>query len=460
VGSEEVTPTNLTLNNSLSSIEKIPPHNIEAEIAVLGSMLISKDAIAQAINMLNQSSFYKGAHQKIFSAIIDLYDKNKAVDLVTVIEELKRRAVLEDIGGASYITHLTSMIPTAANIVHYAKIVKEKSILRSLINTATHIIQESYDPKISPHEILDKSEQMIFEIASNKLLESKSVPLRDVIKDSIEAIDNLYQRKENVTGIPTGYHELDTMTAGLQRSDLIIIAGRPSMGKSSLAACITEHAGVIEKYPVAFFSLEMSKEQLVQRFLCSHARVNAHKVRTGFLSQSDWPRLTNAAGKLSEAPIFIDDTPALSPLELRAKARRLKSQHDIKLIVVDYLQLMQGMPGIENRQQEISDISRSLKSLARELNVPVIGISQLSRAVEQRAEHRPQLSDLRESGAIEQDADLVILLLREEYYNPTEENKGITEVIVAKQRNGPVGTVKLTFINEYTRFENLSYREV
>ena len=291
-------------------------------------------------------------------------------------------------------------------------------------------------------------------------MESRSVPLKDVIKSSIETIDSLYQRKENITGLATGFRDLDIRTAGLQRSDLIVVAGRPSMGKSALAACMVEHAGVVEKKPVAFFSLEMSKEQLVQRMLCSHARVDAHKVRTGFLSQADWPRLVTAAGKLSEAPIFIDDSPGITVMELRAKARRLKAQHDIQMIVLDYLQLMHGSSAkSDNRQQEISDISRSLKALARELNVPVIAISQLSRAVEQRSDHRPQLSDLRESGAIEQDADLVILLLREEYYNPTEENKGIAEVIIAKQRNGPVGSLNLTFVGEYMRFENLVSRQ-
>ena len=395
-----MTPTKLAIKNSFESIEKIPPHNLEAEVAVLGSMLISKDAISLAVQMLNKDCFYGDAHQRIYNAIVELFDKNKAVDLVTVIEELKSKNHLDGVGGAAYVTHLTSVIPTAANIIHYAKIVREKSTLRSLINTATTIVQDSYASKADTGAILDRAEKMIFDIASNKHLETKTVALKDIIKDSIETIDNLYQRKENITGIPTGFHELDTMTAGLQSSDLVIIAGRPSMGKSALAACIAEHAGVVEKLPVAFFSLEMSKEQLVQRILCSHARVNAHKVRTGFLSQSDWPRLTNAAGKLSEAPIFIDDSPGISALELRAKARRLKSQHDIKLIIVDYLQLMQGAANIENRQQEISEISRSLKALARELRAPVIAISQLSRAVEQRAEHRPQLSDLRESGAI------------------------------------------------------------
>jgi replicative DNA helicase len=299
---------------------------------------------------------------------------------------------------------------------------------------------------------------MIFKIAEEKITNS-SVSLKDIIKDSIETIDNLYQRKEQVTGLATGYHDFDIMTAGMQPSDLVILAARPSMGKSALAACIAEHVAVVGKKPIAFFSLEMSKESLVQRLLCSHAKVDLHKVRTGFLAQADWPKLVNAAGKLSEAPFFIDDTPGISVLELRAKARRLKAQHDIQLIVLDYLQLMQGHKRAESRQQEITEISRSLKALARELKVPVIALSQLSRAVEQRQDKRPQLSDLRESGSIEQDADVVILLLREEYYNPTEENRSQADVIIAKQRNGPTGTVKLAFLHEYTRFENLARKE-
>lgn len=440
-------------------IEKSLPQNQEAEIAVLGSLIIDRDAIAVSIPILDSSSFYTDANQKIYAAIITLYDHNKAVDVLTLVEELKKRGDLDKVGGPSYLASLASAIPTAANIEHYARIVKEKSVVRSLIGTSTVIIQECYSNQTDVDALLDKAETMIFDIASKKHSETKSVVLKDIIKDTIETIDNLYQRKENITGVPTSFHELDVMTAGLQKSDLIVIAGRPSMGKSALATSIAEYAGVVEKIPVAFFSLEMSKEQLVQRMLCSHARVNAHKVRTGFLSQSDWPRLTNAAGKLSEAPIYIDDTPGVTALEVRAKARRLKTQYDIQLIIVDYLQLMAGPARSENRQQEISELSRSLKALAREINCPVISISQLSRAVEQRADHRPMLSDLRESGAIEQDADLVLLLLREEYYNPTEENKGIAEIIIAKQRNGPVGSIKLAFVAEYARFENISYRD-
>ncbi len=443
---------------SQETVEKIPPQNIEAEMAVLGSMLLDRDAIPEAIELLSENSFYKNSHRKIYSSVIKLYDSNRAVDLITLIEELKKDGCLDEIGGPSYITSLASCVPTSANISHYARIVKEKYILRSLITAATQIVQESYDSGMSVDTLVDKAERLVFDITQDKI-EGKTVSLKEVVRSSIETIDNLYQKKENVTGIPTGFHEFDLMTAGLQPSDLIIIAGRPSMGKSALVSCIAEHVGIVEKIPIGFFSLEMSKEQLVQRMLCSHARVNAHKVRTGFLSQTDWPRLVSAAGKLAETPIYIDDTPAITILELRAKARRIKSQHDIQLVILDYLQLMQGPAKAENRQQEISEISRSLKALARELNVPVIAISQLSRAVEQRADHRPQLSDLRESGAIEQDADLVVLLLREEVYNRTDENKGITDIIIAKQRNGPTDTLKLAFVSEYMRFENLSKRE-
>jgi len=437
------------------SIEKIPPQSIEAEIAVLGSMLLDHEAIARAIETLGVNSFYKESHKKIFSVIVKLFDENKGVDLVTIIEELRKTDSLDEVGGPAYITNLASSVPTAANFIHYAKIVKEKMFLRNLINAATTIVSDCYNSSQDVDTILDKSEQLIFDVSSRKV-ESRFSPLREVIKDSIETIDNLYQRKAHTTGIATGFRELDMKTAGLQPSDLIIIAGRPAMGKSALASCIAEHAAVVEKLPVAFFSLEMSKEQLVQRTLCSHARVDAHKVRTGFLSQADWPRLVSAAGKLSEAPMYIDDSPGITVLELRTKARRLKAQFDIKLIILDYLQLMQGPSKAENRQQEISEISRSLKALARELNVPLIAISQLSRAVEQRSDHRPQLSDLRESGAIEQDADLVLLLLREECYNQTEENRGVAEVIIAKQRNGPIGKLNLTFLGEYMRFENLA----
>lgn len=436
-------------------LEKLPPQNLEAEMAVLGSMLMDDNAMNVAVELLDKDLFYKDAHKKIFEALLDLFNANKAVDIITLTNELKRRGTLDEIGGASFLTALVNTVPTAANISHYVSIVKEKSILRTLITNSTKIVSLCYGSEGNVNEVVDSAEQLIFEVSERKH-QGSYLHLKEIIKDSIETIDKLYQKKEHVTGIPTGYIDFDIKTAGLQPSDLIVIAGRPSMGKSAFALGIAEYAGVVEKIPVAIFSVEMSKAQLVQRMLCSHAKVDAHKVRTGYLASSDWPRLTAAAGKLSEAPIFIDDSPSISAMELRAKARRLKAQQDIQLLILDYLQLMQGSSGIESRQQEISEISRSLKALARELNIPVIAISQLSRAVESRNDHRPQLSDLRESGAIEQDADLVALILREEYYSPSPDNQGIAEVIIAKQRNGPVGSMKLAFIKEYTRFENIA----
>jgi replicative DNA helicase len=441
-------------------LDKIPPQNLDAEMAVLGSILIDENAISTAAETLSPESFYKDAHKKIFEAMLLLYTGNKAVDLITLTDELKKSQVLNDIGGVSFLTALANAVPTAANIEHYIAIVKEKSILRSLINNATKIVSLCYESEGNIAQVVDNAEQLIFDVRDTKTQGGTYIPLKEIIKDGIEKIDLLYQQKAHVTGIPTGYIDFDIKSAGLQESDLIVVAGRPSMGKSAFALGIAEYAGVVEKIPTAVFSLEMSKEQLVQRLLCSHAKVDAHKVRTGYLATSDWPRLTAAAGKLSEAPIFIDDTPAISVMELRAKARRLKLQQDIKLIILDYLQLMRGTTtSAESRQQEISEISRSLKALARELNVPIIAISQLSRAVESRTDHRPQLSDLRESGAIEQDADVVVLILREEYYNPTPDNQGVAEIIIAKQRNGPVGSMKLAFIKEYTRFENIAHIE-
>ena len=437
------------------ALEKIPPQNLEAEMAVLGSMLLDEDAISVASETLSQDDFYRDSHRKIFDAILGLYNTNKAVDLITLTDALKRDGVLDEVGGASFLTSLANSVPTAANINHYVGIVKQKNILRTLITSATKIVSLCYENDGNIDELVDSAEKYIFEV-SDRRTKGSYLHLKEIVKDTIETIDKLYQNKAHVTGIPTGYIDFDMKTAGLQRSDLVVVAGRPSMGKSAFAIGIAEHAGVLEKVPTAIFSLEMSKEQLVQRMLCSHAKVDAQKVRTGYLATSDWPRLTAAAGKLSEAPIFIDDTPAISVMELRAKARRLKAHHDIQLIILDYMQLMRGSTGMENRQQEISEISRSLKALARELNVPVIAISQLSRAVESRTDHRPQLSDLRESGAIEQDADVVVLILREEYYNPSPENQGIAEVIIAKQRNGPVGSMKLAFIKEFTKFENIA----
>ncbi len=439
---------------------RIPPQNIDAEKAVLGAMLIADEAIGVAIEHLDSFYFYNTSHQQIFTAVKSLYADRKVVDLITLSEYLKNNALLESVGGSASLAELANIVPSAANVKYYVDIVKEKGIQRQLIKNATEIITKSYATGVDVNELVDEAERLIFDIASSKQ-KQQAVQVKEIVKTTIEKIDQLYQRKEHITGVTSGFIDFDKMTSGLQRSDLIIVAGRPSMGKSALAMSMAENACIQANVPVAVFSLEMSKEQLVQRMLCSQAQVDANKVRTGFLSPSDWPQLTKAAGKLSSIPMFIDDTPAISVLELRAKARRLKTQHNIGLIVVDYLQLMQAAIRSESRQQEISEISRSLKALARELNVPLIAISQLSRAVESRQDHRPQLSDLRESGAIEQDADVVVLLMREEYYTPTDENRGIAEAIIAKQRNGPTGSVKLKFFKEFIKFVNLetSYQE-
>lgn len=433
---------------------RVPPQNAEAERAVLGAMMIDDEAIGVAIEHIDSSYFYETAHQKIFNSIIDLYSNRKNVDFITLSDQLKHQGLIEAVGGVSYLTELIDHVPSSANVRHYAGIVKEKGIQRKLIKNATEIISRSYEKGVDIEELVDSAEQLIFEIATARQ-KQEAAHIKDILKETMEVIDNLYKKKQSVTGVPTGFYKFDEMTSGLQKSDLIIVAARPSMGKSAFAASVAEHAAIDKKIPVAFFSLEMSKEQLVQRMLCSQAGVDAHKVRTGFLSPSEWPLLTKAASRLSNVPFFIDDTPAISILELRAKARRLKASHNIQLLVLDYLQLMRASNRSESRQQEISEISRSLKALARELQVPIIAISQLSRAVESRQDHRPQLSDLRESGAIEQDADVVVLLMREEYYTPTDENRGIADIIIAKQRNGPVGTVKLKFFKEFVKFANL-----
>jgi replicative DNA helicase len=436
-------------------LERVAPQNIEAEMAVLGAMLIDELVIPEVLEIIDENAFYKEEHRIIFSSIISLFDERKKVDILTVSEDLNRKKCLEKVGGATYLATLADFVPTASNASHYAHIVKEKSILRSLIQGASQILSLAYRGEDEVNNILDKAERLIFEI-SDRRVEGGYVHIKEILKDSIEAIESLYHKKSHITGIPSGFIDFDIRTAGLQNGDLIIIAGRPSMGKSALVTCIAEYVALEEKLPVAFFSLEMSSQQLIQRFLCSQAKVDIHKLRTGFLSPSEWPLLTSAAGRLSSAPLYIDDAPATNIFELRAKARRLRAHHNIKLIIVDYLQMIRPVRRGESRQQEISEISRALKSLAKELDIPLIAVSQLSRAVEARSDHRPQLSDLRESGAIEQDADLVVLLLREEYYNPTPENKGIAEVIIAKQRNGPVGSVFLGFIKEYMKFVSLS----
>ncbi|MFT7538987.1 MAG: replicative DNA helicase, partial [Lysobacterales bacterium] len=413
---------------------KIPPQNIDAEKSVLGAMLIDDEAIGTAVEIIDAAWFYDESHRRIYQAILDLYNNRKNVDLITLSEKLRTEKTLESVGGAAYISELIDFVPTSANVKHYAQIVKEKGILRQLIRNSTQIIKESYGEDGGDVDaVVDNAERLIFEIADMKQVQ-QSTHIKDIVKTSITKIEQLYHRKESLTGLPSGFAEIDKMTSGLQPADMIIVAARPSMGKTAFAITIAENIGINHGKGVAIFSLEMSKEQLVQRMLCSQARVDAQKVRSGFLPASDWPKLTKAAGKLSTSKIFIDDTPAITAMELRAKARRLKANHDIQLIVLDYIQLMRGGFKSESRQQEISEISRSLKSLARELSVPIIALSQLSRAVESRQDHRPMLSDLRESGAIEQDADVVMLLMREEYYNPTEDNRNKAEIIIAKQR--------------------------
>jgi replicative DNA helicase len=433
---------------------KLPPQSLAAERAVLGAMLLDEDAIGAVIESLDSSFFYDASHQKIFEAIVKLYADRRNVDIITLSDRLKSDGVLESVGGSAFIAELADAVPTAANVQHHADIVKEKGLKRKLIKSATEIVARSYEDGAEAAELVDTAEQLIFEIA-HAGQKQQAFAVKDIVKETIKVIDSLYHRKETVTGVATGFYKFDEMTSGLQRSDLIIVAARPSMGKSAFAASVAEYAALEKGLGVGFFSLEMSKEQVVMRMLCSLARVDASKVRTGMLASSDWPLLTRAAGKLSNIPFFIDDSPAISPLELRAKARRLKAAHNIGLIVVDYLQLMRATSRAESRQQEISEISRSLKALARELRVPVIAISQLSRAVESRQDHRPQLSDLRESGAIEQDADVVVLLVREEYYDAKPENIGMADIIIAKQRNGPTGSIKLRFSKQFVRFDNL-----
>lgn len=438
---------------------KVPPYNLEAEQSVLGSMLLSKEASIVACERLKSEDFYKEAHRIIFDVLLEFNENREPADLITVTEALRAKKQLEQVGGVTYLTTLTEVVPTAANISYYCSIVEEKALLRRLINTASSIMSMAYEAKDDAASVLDEAERMIFEIVQKRRVENFH-HIKDILLSTFERIEELYNSEGGITGVPTGFPDLDEMTSGLQPSDLILIAARPSMGKTSFALNIAANAAIRYKIPVAIFSLEMSKEQLVQRLLCSESNVDSHRLRTGKLEDDDWPRLARAMGPLSEAPIYIDDTPGISSLNLRAKARRLKAEKGLGLIVIDYLQLMSGKGSSENRQQEISDISRSLKALARELSVPVIALSQLSRAPEVRADHRPILSDLRESGSQEQDSDVVAFLYRDDYYNPDTEKKNIAEVIIAKQRNGPTGVVELAWLSRFTKFASLEkYRQ-
>ncbi|MBI5682365.1 MAG: replicative DNA helicase [Deltaproteobacteria bacterium] len=452
-----------------TSLHKVQPQNIEAEQSILGGILLDDTAINKVVEILggDGSDFYLDAHKKVFQTMVSLSDKGIPIDIVTLSDALRNAGSIEAVGGASYVAVLADAVPTAANIAYYAKIVREKSILRRLITAATEIVTRSFDGSEGIDDFLDDAERIIFQVSQDKIRQS-FFKIEDLIKDTFRTIERLYDKKEHITGVASGFVEFDKMTAGFQPSDLIIVAGRPSMGKTSFCLNIAQYAAIESKVPVAIFSLEMSKEQLVQRMLSSEARVDSSRIRRGFLEDKHWGKLTRAAGTLSESPIYIDDTPAMTVLEMRAKTRRLKMEKDgLGLVIVDYLQLMRGRGGASNREQEISDISRSLKAMAKELNLPVVALSQLSRRPELRGENRePQLADLRESGAIEQDADVVVFLYREEYYKPCEcphdlsctcGRRGTADIIIAKQRNGPTGKVKLAFQNKFTAFANLEH---
>lgn len=449
-------------------LKKLPPQNIEAEQAVLAAILLDNDAINRTVEVLTPEDFYRESHRKIYSAMLDLNDVNEAIDLITLSDRLRIKDHLEAVGGDTYLTELLNSIATAANVRLHAKIVHEKGLLRYLISIATNIVTQGYDDEGKVEDLLDQAERDIFAI-TDKTMRTTFVPMKELVKAGFEIIEKLADQQ--LTGLPSNYKDLDKMTSGFQPSDLVIVAGRPSMGKTAFALGIAQNVALSQdKTTVGIFSLEMSKEQLVLRMLCSEARVDAHKLRSGFLGQpgnDNWRRLIEAAGRLNEAPIFIDDTPSMTVLEMRAKARRLKAEHNLGLIIVDYLQLMRGRGGVNSREQEISEISRSLKALAKELKIPVIALSQLSRAVESRPEKkkRPILADLRESGAIEQDADVVLFIYREEVYDPCKcasggecicGRRGVAEIIIGKQRNGPIGDIPMAFISRYTRFEDLA----
>jgi len=451
-------------------MRKVPPHSLEAEMSILGGILLDNEAINRSLEILRPDEFYRESHRKIFRAMIDLSNSGEPCDLITLATILKKKGELEDVGGAAYLSTLVDYVPTAANIAYYCKIVKEKAISRYLITAATDIVTRSFSDVTDVDELLDNAQKVIFEISENKLRPA-FFPVKDILKDTIRNIEKLYEKKEHVTGVPTGFLDLDGMTAGFQKGDLIIVAGRPSMGKTAFALNLGQHAAMHadQKRGVAIFSLEMSKEQLVTRLLCSESKIDASRLRTGHLLETDWGRLMNGAGKLHDALIYIDDSPAISVLEMRAKCRRLKADKDIGIIIVDYLQLMRGGANSESRQQEISEISRSLKALAKELDIPVVALSQLNRGLESRTDKRPMMSDLRESGAIEQDADVIMFVYRDAVYCEAckrrdgsctiEGHDRNAEIIIGKQRNGPIGSVNLIFNGEYTKFENKSHRD-
>lgn len=441
------------LKNIDASIDRLPPQSLEAEQAVLGAIILEGESITKAIEILSPEDFYREAHKKIYNSMLELFDKNEPIDLITITEHLKDKGELEDVGGLSYLSNLATVVPTSANIRYHAKLVREKALLRSLLRACTEIVTKVYEEPEDAEEMLDYAEKLIFEISERRTT-TNFFHMKDVVKHTFKIIESMYEKKALITGIPSGFKDLDELTSGFQPGDLIIIGGRPGMGKTAFSLNIAQHVGVELGEPVAFFSLEMSKEQIAMRLLSSLAMVNASALRKGFISKRDWERLTDSAVRLSESPIYIDDSSQLSVLEIRAKARRLKMEKGrLSLIIIDYLQLMKSRSSYDRREQEISEISRSLKAMAKELKVPVIALSQLNRSVEKTTDRRPTLANLRESGAIEQDADVIIFLYRDEVYNKKNPaNKGKAEVIVAKQRNGPTDTVYLTFLSDYTRF--------
>jgi len=454
---EKVVPISLT--GSAQDVHRTPPHSVEAEQGVLGSMLISpRETIAECVEKINEEYFYVPAHRTVYEVLVELWNAGQAIDLITFTQVLRDRNLLDSVGGAAFVTNLFTFVPTAANVQYYLEFVRDKFILRQIISAATESVRRAYDEQDEVDSLLDEVEQKIFEVGEDRF-KGQMLSMKDHAMQAIETIEKLYERKGSITGISTGFVEFDRMTSGLHPSEMVVIAARPSMGKTALAMNIAEYVAISEKLPVAVFSLEMSSQQLVQRMLCSRARVNLQRVRDGFLGERDFPSLTAAASKLAEAKIFIDDSASLSILELRAKARRLKAQQDVQLLIIDYLQLLRSTSrrAQDNRQLEISEISAGLKALAKELKIPVIVVAQLNRQPEQRSGGKPRLSDLRESGSIEQDADLVGLLVRPEMYEEDEEARvekaGEAELIIAKQRNGPVGEIPLTFLKEYTRFE-------
>ncbi|HEV3264073.1 MAG TPA: replicative DNA helicase [Acidimicrobiales bacterium] len=435
---------------------RIPPHNLEAEESLLGAMLLSRDAISSAMEFCNPEDFYKQSHGHIFSAITSLYSQGEPADWVTVTEELRRRGLLESIGDPSVFVSLQANTPSIGNAEHYAKIIEEHALLRRLVSVAGEITELGYSLPEDVSHVLDKAESLVFDVAQRRVVDSMT-PLKDLLGQSLDHLEVLFSRGEAITGLATGYTDLDEQLAGLQPSNLIVVGARPAMGKTSFALGMVANAGIKLNKPVLLFSLEMSHMELTQRLLCSEAKVDASRMRTGKLHDADWTKIGNAISRMSEAPIFIDDNPNLTVMDIRARARRLKSREGLGLVVVDYLQLMTGRHGAENRQVEVSEISRGLKILARELEVPVVALSQLSRNLEARQDKRPMLADLRESGSIEQDSDVVLFLYRDEIYNPdSNENQGMAEIIVAKHRNGPTGVTRLAFIGQYARFDNMA----